>query len=113
MEDSHYPVGPSALFTELPSTSSPPNNNIKPDGYTPQSSADISQERLWNDLSAMYSKNETTKKDATKDTSRKLDSLLDGFLDNANTIMEALGSVGHAHPVLASKFLSLTSPYEI
>lgn len=122
MEGSSYPANSGTSYTyaesDVPTISLPDNNPDPYYDYRSRSAAEITLERQWNDLSALYSANETTKKDAAKldptstsrdissdgDTAQKLDDLLDAFMNGANAVLEELTFLGSAHPALASMF---------
>ena len=75
--------------------------------------AEAAQERLWTELTSLYSDNRELESKATKSTSRDkdgsagddiastLDSLLETFLNGADIVLNELSTLGNAHPVLA------------
>ncbi|KAF8970853.1 hypothetical protein BDZ97DRAFT_1789054 [Flammula alnicola] len=118
--DSDNPAGldiPSIIFPPAPDTFNPFLPNGQADSYVPPSpsSVEITQERLWNDLSSLYSANDQLKSDSAAldpaprdlgtnsggDNAQKLDNLLESFMYGANAVLEELTVLGNAHPVLA------------
>ena len=74
--------------------------------------AEAAQERLWTELTSLYSDNreleskaKSTSRDkdgsAGDDIASTLDSLLETFLNGADIVLNELSTLGNAHPVLA------------
>ncbi|KAF9476107.1 hypothetical protein BDN70DRAFT_882808 [Pholiota conissans] len=99
---------------EIPSIVLPDSDDSASNQHR-RSAADLAQERMWMDLSSLYSENQITKdamKLDSKATSKslsadgdgiaqKLDEILDSFLRGANTVLEELSVLGNAHPAVA------------
>lgn len=107
VEYSPYDVPMTPFAFEISSSLTAPNVSSR------TRTVEVTQERLWNELSSLYSANEqlktdsnTTSKDkdgsVADDIAKKLDSLLDSFMNGADVVLNELSALGNMHPILAS-----------